>query len=250
MILDRQGLWFCVLSHCMKGFLLWDFHLYSNFGLILLPGTKHSCYGLIWQLDIWSMIYSGCLFKWFLLSIYILVCLLMWFRSSFQRHKLILVELPKAERRHRDEMVCKKKWCFCFISLFFFPSAILPQMPIPHSAGLAKWIPVIHLCTPCQEHLCGFGVFLLSLLLYPPILGSHSSFWSQTMKTIDGSLSFARLFSHTPPFPFHALPVGTLLWTALIPATLDKLSGKTIQSCICLFIRLAILRSTTICLMY
>lgn len=83
------------LRHCVQGFLICEFDLYSLFCLILLPGTKQSCYGLIWQWDIWLVIYSWCLFEWFLLSEWVLVCFLVLFRSSFQAHKLIFAELSR-----------------------------------------------------------------------------------------------------------------------------------------------------------
>lgn len=217
--------------------------MYRHFCLILLSGTKQSCYGLIWQCDIWSVIYSWCFIEQFLLSSCLFASVIqILFPGSWTDSRWVVYQGMRGYVKGTDVLPF-------YLSSFFLDYFLYCPSPLT-LAVWAKWIPVIHLCTPCQERLCGFWVFLLSLSLYPPILGSHSSIWSQTMKTIDGSLSFARLFSHTPPFPFHALPVGSLLWTALIPATLDKLSAKTIHSCICLFIRLVILRSTTICQVY
>lgn len=120
--LDIDGIrWSRVWWRCVQGFLICEFDLYSLFCLILLPGTKQSCYGLIWQWDIWLVIYSWCLFEWFLLSV--LVCFLVWFRSSFQAHKLILAELLKAGRSLTKgwEVMLKELMFRPSISPLFFP---------------------------------------------------------------------------------------------------------------------------------
>lgn len=174
--------------------------LYSLFCLILLPGTKQSCYGLIWQWDIWLVIYSWCLFEWFLLSV--LVCFLVWFRSSFQAHKLIFAELLKAGRSHTKgwEVMLKELMFRPSISPLFFPPLTFLH---PHPSCLGQ----MDTCNSSLHSVSRAFMWILSVSPFSLALPPYSRLSFQLLIPDNENNRWEPLF-RSSLFPHPTIPIS------------------------------------------